>query len=102
MADKNDTKRENLSDFDENPEKDEKELEDILGKITETSERGETSRQTTEGSEESEEIIRHPKGLDDQPEDLEGIIEKLSEAPQETPQERAGFFQRLLNWFKKS
>ncbi len=99
MADTNDTKRDDLPNPEDNPGGNDKELEDILGKITETSRRGAPSRQTTP---ENEEIIKLPKGLDDQPEDLEGIIEKISEKPSPATAGRPGFFQRLLNWFKKS
>lgn len=71
------------------------ELDQILGEISETSGKKESSSRQAE---ETVEIIKKPEGTVDQPEDIEGILDKLTEQPDR----RTGFFQRLLNFFKKS
>jgi hypothetical protein len=74
---------------------DKEELENILEKISESSGRKEVPVQK---SEKPEEIIKKPAGIKDQPEDLEGMLNKLTEKTQQ----RRGIFQRILDFFKKS
>lgn len=76
---------------------DRQELDEILGRLTESSE---TGGRTTEKPATGDDIIRKPQGQGDQPEDLEGLLDKISEAP-EKPRKQ-GFFQRLLAIFKGS
>lgn len=87
-------KKENVKNV-SNGTADKEELDQILGKISETSGKKETpSRQ----AEETVEIIKKPEGAGDQPEDIEGMLDKLTEQPDRP----VGFFQRLLNFFRKS
>lgn len=79
--------------------KDKEELNSILDRISETPGGQETPSHTRE---ESEEIFKKPEGSKDQPEDIEGMLNKLTEKADERPGGIRGFFQRLLSWFKKS
>lgn len=77
---------------------DKQELEEILGHLTESEERAARARSedATEAEPETEEIIKKPKGLDEQPDDLEGMLDKITEAPQ-TPQ-KVGFWRSIWNF----
>ncbi|HQU74382.1 MAG TPA: hypothetical protein PKV71_02070 [Calditrichia bacterium] len=81
----------------DSPEREE--IENILGQITEQ-EDGSESRPAAKPTTEPDEIIKKPSGSTDQPEDLEGLLDKISEKPQREP--KKGFFQRLFSFFKKS
>ena len=76
---------------------DKEELNSILDRIAETPGSQET---VSRPREESEEIVKKPEGSKDQPEDIEGMLNKLTEKADEQPGGLKGFFQRLLSWFK--
>ncbi len=71
-----------------------KEISDILDQLSET----DKPQSQSKPAEKEEEIIKKPTGSIDEPEDIEGMLEKISEKPREKP----GFFQKLLSFFKKS
>lgn len=82
----------------------EQELGDILDQLSEVNNKPASSHQPQA---EAEDIIQKPTGSDDQPDDIEGLLEKISEKPEpvaaETvsqPVKKPGFFKRILNFFK--
>lgn len=75
----------------ENPE-----LDNILDQL---SERNDADPAAKVDHPAEEEIIKKPLGLDEQPEDLEGMLEKISETPPKAKKPQ-GFFQRLLSFFR--
>ena len=77
---------------------DKEELSNILEQISESSGKKETPAPR---SEKAEEIIKKPEGIKDQPEDIEGMLSKLTEKSDAPSQQRKGFFYRILDFFKK-
>jgi len=97
MADSNDKRPKNKG----LEKKEQQELEDILGHIAEVDEgKSKTQKKEAERKPVSEEIIKKPEGLAAQPEDLEGLLDKISEAP-EAPiaPKKVGFWQKIANFF---
>ncbi len=74
------------------------ELDEILEHLTESDKRGARNRagEVPENETDPEEIIKKPKGLDEPPDDLEGMLEKITETS-ESPQ-KVGFWRRLWNF----
>ena len=97
MADLNDKRPQN-KDLDK---KEQQELEDILDHIAEVDER--PSQVQTDAAEHKpapEEIIKKPEGAEAQPEDLEGLLDKISEAPETpVPTKKVGFWQKIVIFF---
>ncbi len=94
MADSNDKKlkKKDLG------KQEQQELEDILGHIAEVDERkSKIQANEAERKAVSEEIIKKPEGLETQPEDLEGLLDKITEAP-EAPK-KVGFWQKIVSFF---
>jgi hypothetical protein len=87
-------KKENVKNV-SNGTTDKEELDQILGKLSESSGKDDASSRQAE---ETVEIIKKPEGTSDQPEDIEGMLDKLTEKPDRP----VGFFQRLLNFFRKT
>ena len=69
----------------------EDEISDILGQLKET----DKPKAKTPPAQ-KQEVKKEPMGLDDQPEDIEGMLEKISEKP-----EKDNLWQRFLGFFKK-
>ena len=81
------------------------ELDNILDQLSEVEHKKANLQQRA--TEETQDIIQKPAGSAEQPDDIEGLLEKISEKPEtriETPDSqtgrKAGFFQRILNFFK--
>ena len=79
---------------------DKEELNNILEQISESPGKKETPASQPD---QPEEIIKKPEGISDQPEDIEGMLNKITEKNEEQSHStKKGFFQRILDFFRKS
>ncbi|RMF59147.1 MAG: hypothetical protein D6748_07065 [Calditrichaeota bacterium] len=76
-----------------------KDLENILDQLSEQSSANTSTATTSEQQE--EEIIKKPKGVDEEAESIEGLLEKITEKKDTSPPAKKGFFQKLLDFFRK-
>ncbi len=81
------------------------ELDNILDQLSEVDQKPASSQRRM--TEETQDIIQKPVSTEEQPDDIEGMLEKISERPEpktETPDsqtgQKIGFLQRILNFFK--
>ncbi|RMH89046.1 MAG: hypothetical protein D6681_14610, partial [Calditrichaeota bacterium] len=78
------------------PDKPDKELEDLLGQIHEQS--GESPRKAEKPPEDKEEIFKKPRGAEEEVEDVDALLERISEK-EEQPAEALSIFERVVGVF---
>ena len=76
----------------------EKEINEILDQLNENS--GPLVSRKKLDKDDSD-VIRKPRGASEEPESLEGLLEKISEKSEEDSSRKKSLFQRILAFFKK-
>ena len=75
------------------------ELENILEQLSESKKR---TRPQSQEKETGDEIIKKPTGTEEEAENIEGLLNKITETPDQPTPQKQGFFRKILNFFKKS